>query len=377
MPIQVSYKKQFVFLFLLTLTFLIVVEVLVNIWLYYFYRCDFEDNEIFKDMDEESKKKFCLESLGHGFVKQSVSWEKGTRVAEVTGGIDESIVHFNSEGFRGPEFTKIKQENSFRIFAIGGSTTFGSGVFDNQTWPYYLQQMYEQTNLGPKVEVINIGFASWWSKPETEQIKNKFIEYEPNLFIVYDGWNDVGREAYGKNPKTSSLMWKERWLEICELGEQHNFDTLIAIQPLVGAGNKVLTEQEYTNSLKKRYRDLELPLYPSYIEQLNELKNHCSLTADLRHIFDHVYEPIYYDNGHVGPTGNKIIAENLYQLSLPLVVRGIEDIRFTENLDTFPIEDINSQLISNDIDVFLDKSYLTLREIISYYQTPRVSSLIF
>jgi len=64
MPVQVSYKKQFVLLFLLTLTFLVVVEVVVNIWLYYFYSCDFEDNEIFGNVDTQTKRKICLENIG-------------------------------------------------------------------------------------------------------------------------------------------------------------------------------------------------------------------------------------------------------------------------------------------------------------------------
>ena len=30
-------------------------------------------------------------------------------------------------------------------------------------------------------------------------IKNKLLDYEPDLFIVYDGWNDVQNEVHNKN----------------------------------------------------------------------------------------------------------------------------------------------------------------------------------
>jgi len=39
-------------------------------------------------------------------------------------------VHINEHGFRGPEITKEKPVNTFRIFLVGGSTMFGSGSND-------------------------------------------------------------------------------------------------------------------------------------------------------------------------------------------------------------------------------------------------------
>jgi len=123
MGVRVSYKKQFVFMLMLFLTFLVVVEVLVNIWLYNFYRCDFEDNEIFKNVDPEINRKICIESLGYD-TSERMTWVNGTTFDEAQGGLDEKIVHINSHGFRGVEFTKEKDENVYRFFTLGGSTNF-------------------------------------------------------------------------------------------------------------------------------------------------------------------------------------------------------------------------------------------------------------
>jgi len=143
MSLQVSYKKQFTLMVMLLVTLLIVVEIFANVWLYHIHRCDFEDNELFENRNPEINRKMCLESLGIDTSNDNtLTWIPGTRGAY--GGIDESIVHLNSEGFRGPEFSKSKPENTFRIFTVGGSTTFGSGVLDDQTWSYYLQEMYDQ-----------------------------------------------------------------------------------------------------------------------------------------------------------------------------------------------------------------------------------------
>jgi len=372
MSVQFSYKKQFAFLLLLTLTFLAVVEVLVNVWLYYFYHCDFEDNEIFKNVNPEINRKVCVESLG---IDNRLSWLKGTRPGEVFGGLDENLVYINSHGFRGLEFTEIKPDNTYRIFTVGGSTTFGIGVLDNQTFPFYLQELYDNTNLGFKVEVIDSSWPWLWSLPETEIIKKQLINFEPDLFIIYDGVNDLRREVKHDMVEASALLWKERWTEICNLGKQHDFDTIIALQPFISTGKKILTIQEYELKILNE-REKYLENYSPYVESLSSLNDYCSLTADLRGLFDHERDAIYFDLWHTGPKGNQIIAEKFYFLSLPLILEH-ERTDFNEDYEAGSFEGMDPRLISNGLDLFTEEFYYTLRDIVSPYKTPKVFSLIF
>jgi len=383
LSLQVSYKKQFVIFVLLAIIFLTGVEVLVNIWLYTIYRCDFEDNEIFKDIDPQINRKVCLESIGYGFTKEKLSMVNGThntaaiingKMIWVAQGLDENVVSINNDGFRGSEFTEVKQDNTYRIFAVGGSTTFGAGVLDDQTYPFYLQELYDDTNLGLKVEVINAGWAERWSLPETAMIKNDLINFEPNLFIIYDGWNDLIKEVFEGVDGASAIEFKERWLEICGLGKQLGFDVIISLQPLAGTGKKVLTEQEYEAKTGAKNQEL-FDVYPSYVKQLDALGEHCYLAVDLRGLFDYEKGPIYYDHGHTGPRGNQIIAQKFYSLSLPLLEKTIENPDFS--LDIGPVRESNTRLVSNDYDVFLDRFYFTTRDLISNYMTPRIFPLIF
>jgi len=372
MSVQVSYKKQFILGFLLLLILLIVVEVLVNVWLYNFYTCAFEDNEIFKDLDAETKKKICVENIGLAHTEGRIAWEKGTRSFR---GLDETIVYINSEGFRSPEFTAEKPSNTFRIFTVGGSTTFAAGVFDNQTYPIYLQKIYDDSDLNFNVEVINSGWAGGWSYTETELIKERLLVFEPDLFIVFDGWNDLAKQGKD-NPNASALLWKERWIEICDIGKDYGFSTIITLQPSVATGNKILTIQE-NESLLATEKNIFVDPYPEYIEQLEELKNHCTLTADLRGIFDHVQEPVYYDRIHTGPRGNQIIAENFYHLSLPIVFEGAKHfVSNTDNQETFNNE-LSNRLILNNAEFFFKDSYLTIKDLLSYYKTPRILPVFF
>jgi len=366
---------------MLLMTLLIVMEVFVNIWLYYFYRCDFEDNEIFKNVNPEINRKICLESLEYDFSNQKVACATGTMhgggdVAEACGGFDDNVIRYNSERFRGPEFTKDKDENMFRIFTVGGSTTFGSGVLDNQTYPYYLQEFYDEANLDFKVEVINAGIPGAWSEHEVRLIKNRLLALDPDLFIIFDGWNELNYEERG-HEKASPIFWKNRWIEICDLGEQQGFDTIISIQPSVNFGKKILTVQEYEHYLT-RINTGFLDSYPFYVEQLEELKNHCTLTADLRDIFDDIEEPIFFDRIHTGPRGNQIIAQTLYSLSLPIVMKGEESIELDIDYETGALKETNVRLNSNeDENGFIEKVSMASRDIISSYKTPKVFSLIF
>jgi len=374
-PVRVSYKKQFVLMTMLLITLLAVVELGANIWLYNFYHCDFEESEIFKDVDSETKKKICLENVEYDFTKQTVSWENGTRTAPTLGGLDENLVYINSEGFRSPEFTKIKLENTYRIFTVGGSTTMGAGVLDNQTYPFYLQEIYDTAKIDFDVEVINVGWPTHNSLLETDLIKTKLLDFEPDLFIVFDGWNDVVQEIRG-NKELSASLWGERWMKICELGKQFGFDTIVTIQPHVGTGTKILTNQE--NEQKIGLIKGKLPVnYPEYVKELNKLKPSCTLTADLRNIFDDVKEPLYYDVIHVGPKGNQILAEKFYALSLPIVIEGARNLDLNSDNELGAVRNMNVELISNDENDFSEEVYLTVKNLISPYKTPKVIPLIF
>lgn len=367
MSVQVSYKKQIILGIILLIVLLIVIEVFANVWLYHIHRCDFEDNELFEDEDPEIIRKMCLESLGIDTSNDNeLTWIPGTRNNFY--GIDKSIVSINSERLRGPEFSKSKPENTFRIFTVGGSTTFGSGVLDDQTWSYYLQEMYDQSKLEVEVEIINVGKPSKSSFSEAKEIKEKWIHYEPDLFIVYDGLNEIASQVVHKSPDASPTQWKERWTEICDIGNQNGFEVIITLQPTVYSGKKVLTDQELKHSQTKLSAKAAT-LYLSYAEKLFELKDHCTI-ADLRDLFNEVEGPIFFDAGHTGKRGHYITAEKMFELSFPFVTQ-------TNNFSS----EVENQFVVDDQPLpkpgFSDNFISASKEIIAKYQTPRVISLIF
>ena len=355
MPLQVSYKKQFVLGILLLIVILVVIEGIVNVWWNVgLANCAFENDEFLTNVDKETKRQLCIENYALQFFD--------TRAMPSTG-----FIHINSEGFRGPEFSILKPENTYRIFIVGGSTVFGSGAFDNQTSAAYLQGRFADGGLG-FVEVINAGIGSAVSKTETKLIKGNLLKYDPDLFIVYDGWNDM------KNKKLNDgaeILWKERWAEICDLGKNYDFETIITLQPFLGSGNKILTKIESQN-----YIEYNIPQYfekyQLYAEQLAELNEHCEKVADLRGAFDLVPEPIHFDKAHVVALGNKIIADQFYELSLPLVLQKIDEPISSDKSKVSSTKGLlDDKLDSEDSNSLLEKSYGTVETLISLYKTPR------
>lgn len=360
MSVIVSYKKQFLLGAILLLLIIAVIEGIVRIYDYYNPNCQFIKSEVFRNVDFDLKRAICQDN-------DDVKWE------------DEPFLHLkpnqhlktiniNSHGFRGQEITKEKPADVYRIFVVGGSTAFGVGsTSDSTTIPGYLQKLFDSSNTGIKIEVINAGIPKAYSYTETHYIQNNLLDYEADLFIIYDGWNDINRpyDVYhdvvdydpndrilrmilkndffktGKvilknyfnwkqeNNKTirnfdstnindKVLLWEKNWREICEIGNKKGFKIMITLQPLVGTGIKNLTNEEFGYFMKYDHANI-LPNYEKYANSLNNLNDTCTNTFDLRITFDNVTTTIFFDGGHIADNGNEMIAEKLYQRSMQLI----------------------------------------------------------
>ena len=356
MSVQVSYKKQFVVGILLLIILLSVIEVFLRVYDYYQPNCVFMKSSLYSEIDVELQRSICLDN-------DDLKWEDYPFLHLIPNQ-HLTTINVNEYGFRGNEISIQKPENTYRIFIVGGSTTFGVGATsDSETIPGYLQNIYDSSTSDFKVQVINAGIPKGYSFTETYLIKNQILDFDPDLIIVYDGWNDISRSydafeedidskltdkilrAFQKNDfyKTGKILqkiyfnwrnsgdsaiskfddadidkkvsyWKTQWSEICELGKKNGFDVIVTLQPLVGTGNKKLTEEEM--KYYKRYDHVALVSnYQAYAEALHDLEHGCTKVADLRGSFDDVSTTLFFDSGHTSNEGNFIVANKLYELS--------------------------------------------------------------
>jgi len=356
MSMRVSYKKQILFGLVLTTIIIFSVEGILRIYDYYFPACSFYDSEVFADFSFDLKRKICYDN-------SKLVWnDNPLRLIPMQ---DLEITNINSDGFRGDE---LKNLQSYRVFLVGGSTMFGVGASsDETTIPGYLGKMISKKY--ENIDIINAGIPKAYSVSETEYIKNDLIHYKPNMIIVYDGWNDLSKnlnefyiteeedsnkfirfinrgeyytpkiilqhynnwkhekldiEFDSKHIEEKSSLWAENWKDTCESLNEEGIKIVIILQPILGSGDKILSpeEEEYFSHYDSETANKS---YEKYAKKMQSLKNSCYQVHDYRNAFDRYTDTIYFDSGHVGDVGNKIIADKIHDVILPIITQDLKN----------------------------------------------------
>ena len=276
--------------------------------------CPYISHPLFVDFPNEIKDRFCHEQTHTLAFTEKTHWDPADWVSIKRFDEKRGQHQINSHGFRGNEFTEDKPENTFRIFVIGDSTTYGNAVHDSETWPAYLQKIFDNINSKTNVEIINAGLAGSWAKASTKMVQEYLINFEPDMILVYGAHTD--------NSHITPVEWKNYWKDTCQFGDDNDFQVVVAVQTYLGEGNRPYSEHNL--KMLDKY-NLPKENYTAH-EHLSELSNYCSAVADFRNIYDDFPIPIYFDGAHQHPNANKIAADSFFNLILPLM--KIEDPEF-------------------------------------------------
>lgn len=97
----------------------------------------------------------------------------------------------NTSGFRGRETSEVKPPGTFRIMAVGSSTTFETAIGDdNRTWPALLERNLG-VRTGRQVEVINAGVAGYRVLDNLIRLQTELHSFRPDMILLYEGHNDL------------------------------------------------------------------------------------------------------------------------------------------------------------------------------------------
>jgi len=113
--------------------------------------------------------------------------------------------------FNPQDFAARKEPGTFRIFSLGGSTTYGRPYKDATSFSGWLRILLSRIS-GPskRYEVINAGGISYASY-RVITVLEELLAYEPDLFIVYTGHNEfLEARTYGEYLDGSGLGFKAR-----------------------------------------------------------------------------------------------------------------------------------------------------------------------
>ena len=100
--------------------------------------------------------------------------------------------------FNKQRFLKKKPLGTYRIFSMGGSTTYGRPYDDALSFSGWLREFLPLADPSRQWEVINAGGISYASYRVTV-VMEELIQYQPDLFIIYSGHNEfLERRTYSE-----------------------------------------------------------------------------------------------------------------------------------------------------------------------------------
>ena len=101
----------------------------------------------------------------------------------------ENFVKLNSLGFRGPEVSS-RNDNEYRILAIGDSHVYGQGVADDELMTAVLEKKLNQPGTSCSYSVINMGVRAYSTNNELALFKKAGLPLDPDHVIVFFFIND-------------------------------------------------------------------------------------------------------------------------------------------------------------------------------------------
>lgn len=91
--------------------------------------------------------------------------------------------------FNRQAFVRDKPASAYRIFCLGGSTTYGRPYDDRTSFAGFLRAFLPEMDPSRQWEVINAGGISYASY-RIEVLVRELVEYQPDLLVIYAGHNE-------------------------------------------------------------------------------------------------------------------------------------------------------------------------------------------
>lgn len=136
----------------------------------------------------------------------------GTRIYQMTGA---RMVPQREGAVTDPqrEFLAEKPPGTFRIFAIGGSSTAGTPYGSGYAYPIWLQRRLSAELPDVRFEVVNAALPGYATRRESMVVR-ELARYQPDLLVVYTGHNELNEARFYKHLLTMDprlFSWWE-WL---------------------------------------------------------------------------------------------------------------------------------------------------------------------
>jgi lysophospholipase L1-like esterase len=122
-----------------------------------------------------------------------------------------ATANINPTGYRGPAVPAVRTAGVRRVVLLGGSSTFGWGVNDDETVGAALRSILGSDARVGSLEVINAAFDGYDSYQLVERLRSDVVALRPDVVVVNAGANDVrsaGIRAIADGDERT-LIWAE------------------------------------------------------------------------------------------------------------------------------------------------------------------------
>lgn len=205
------------------------------------------------------------------FINETINVESG-----LPGISGKQSVTTDSKGFRTTKNIQYDKGDTFRVFAVGGSTTEQIYLDDKKTWTHLLQQDLSDS-LSSNVEVINTGVSGLRAEHHLATLKY-ISQYHPDLVIFLVGVNDWNKHI--KSNFYNPVFFTRKTLDRTLLGQ-----LLMEIKSyFMGIGDdqyeRKVNGDSYTKKRNSLGREIIKSFRPEsvsnfYKKSLLEIKNVC------------------------------------------------------------------------------------------------------
>lgn len=142
-------------------------------------------------------------------------------------------------------YDPIKPAGVVRIVLLGGSTLMGQGAFTpSENLPARILRALQERYPKTAFEVINAGVGGYVSSQETLYFISELVRYQPDIVMVYNGWND-------QSSNNRVLEQHENQVGFLKTAEHYKFDLRLA-DSYTWTGSLHLFGEMTFSSLKSR-----------------------------------------------------------------------------------------------------------------------------
>jgi len=243
----------------------------------------------------------------------------------------ETDEYLNQIGLRGQGIDRQRKPGVIRIICAGDSTTFGSGVKENETYAYYLQQLLQERGI--VAEVLNAGVPGTTLWQQRMLIEERLAAFSPDLIFLYTGPNFTRQDLFRMRRLMERGSWTMQWQRILAHSRLYRLLRLQVSPPEL--------DQSYHQYVQEWRDPTGTTIQPEWFikdaeEDLTRLKSlgqkiHCRVVV-INVIPRLLVEKAQAKGWHSDSPG---LSEFYYQENVPTIVRIIAD---RLGLDTISIE---------------------------------------